>query len=441
MTLNERFLISRRALLGGLGVAGVSAMLPRGLRSKARAADAPPTRFVVIHVPEGMWGGAPRPSVGATTLGPILSNLDAYRDRLTVLDGLNMKSRDNGPGGDGHHRGVPHMLTGTEMIDDGNAGGASVDQKIAQAIGKTSQFASLQFAVRIVYTDTNSRPLWSAPGRVVPAMQSPWDAYTRIFTGSAAPTTTPTVAAPVKPDLRKSALDSALGEINSLRSQLTGEDQQRLDSYQESLRDIERRLVSTPLPVMTGCDKPNLGTQVDARNEANYPTVGQLQMDLMVAALQCGQTRVASLQWGNSNDQCSYPWLGIGSIGHDLAHNNGNVDPTGSKKLKVVQWYAQQFAYLLGKLKSIPEGTGNMLDNTVILWVSEFSECNGHAADKLMWTLMGNAAGYFKQGQVLKVAGRGTNDLHTTLCNAFGIADTTFGNPAYCSGAIADIVA
>jgi hypothetical protein len=54
---------------------------------------------------------------------------------------------------------------------------------------------------------------------------------------------------------------------------------------------------------------------------------------------------------------------------------------------------------------------------------------------------MGNAAGYFKQGQVLKVSGRGTNDLHTTLCNAFGIADKTFGNPAYCSGAIADLVA
>jgi hypothetical protein len=441
MTLDERFLISRRGLLGGLGVAGVSAMLPRGLRSKARAADAPPARFIVVHVPEGMWGGAQRPSVGATTLGPILSNLDDYRDRLTVLDGLNMKSRDNGPGGDGHHRGVPHMLTGTEMIDDGNAGGASVDQKIAQAIGKGSQFASLQFAVRIVYTDTNSRPLWSAPGRVVPAMQNPWDAYSRIFTGAAAPAT-PTAAAPVKPDLRKSALDSALGEINSVRSRLTGEDRLRVDSYADSLRDIERRLVSTPLPVVTGCDKPALGTKIEASNEANYPTIGRLQMDLMVAALQCGQTRVASLQWGNSNDQCAYPWLGgIGAIGHDLAHNNGNCDPSGSKKLAVTQWYAQQFAYMLGKLKSIPEGTGNMLDNTVVLWVSEFSDSNGHAADKLMWILMGNAAGYFKQGQVLKVSGRGTNDLHTTLCNAFGIADKTFGNPAYCSGAIADLVA
>ncbi|MEY4581588.1 MAG: hypothetical protein RL701_6291 [Pseudomonadota bacterium] len=443
MTMDERFLLSRRTLLGGLGLAGACAMLPRGLRNAARAADAPPTRFIVSHVPEGMWGGAPRPSLGATTLGTMLGKLDPFMAQTTVISGLNMKSRDFGPGGDGHHRGVPHMLTGIEMLDEGSAGGASVDQKIAASIGKTSKFSSLQFGVRVVYTDTNGRPIWSGPGNAVPAMMSPWDAYTRVFTGAAAPTApvaTPTTPAAPKPNLRKSALDNSLTEISSLRGRLTASDRARVDSYQESLRDIERRLQATN-PVATGgvsagCSQPTLGSKVDAMGEANYPAVGKLQMDLIVAAMQCGQTRVASLQWGNSNDQCSYPWLGINSIGHDLAHNNGNCDPSGSKKLQVTQWYAEQFAYLLGKLKSIPEGTGSMLDNTVILWVSEFSDSNGHASDNLMWLLMGNAAGYFKQGQVLNVGGRGTNDLHTTLCNAFGIADKSFGNAAYCAGAI-----
>ncbi|MET0389273.1 MAG: DUF1552 domain-containing protein [Polyangiales bacterium] len=440
MTLDRRFLVSRRCLLGGLGLAGVSAMLPRGLRATVHAADAPPTRFVVVHVPEGMWGRAPRPVPSAGTFGPLLEKLDPYRSHVTVLDGLEMKSRDFGPGGDGHHRGVPHMLTGTEMVDNGNAGGASVDQKIAQAIGKQSQFGSLQLAVRIVYTDMNSRPIWSAPGRVVPAIQNPWDAYSRIFTGAAAPTPPSSgTPKPTKPDFRKSAIDSALADINSLRGQLAVSDRARVDSYQESLRDIERRLQSTPEPVLAGCNQPSLGTPTDPSNEASYPAIGRLQMDLMVAALQCGQTRVASLQWGNSNDQCRYPWLGVNTVGHDLSHNNGDCDPTGSKKLRVTQWYAEQFAYLLGKLQAIPEGTGTMLDNTVVLWVSEFGEVNGHSPKRLMWMLMGNAAGYFKQGQVLNVEGRGTNDVHTTLCNAFGIADTTFGNPKYGSGAIAEL--
>lgn len=435
--MDERWLISRRALLGGLGVAGVSSMLPRSLRGRALAQAAPPTRFVVVHVPEGMWSGAPRPAAGASSLGPLFEQLEPFRSKLTVLRGLDMKSRDFGPGGDGHHRGVPHMLTGTEMLDEGNAGGMSVDQKIAQAISGSSKHKSLQFAVRIVYGDTNSRPLWSAPGRVVPAMQDPWEAYDRVFAGLLT-TPAPTTPSP-RPDLRKSALDNALQEIAVMRGQLTAADRERLDSYQESLRDIERRLVTTPMPAPASCTKPELGGELDPGSEQNYPAIGRLQMDLLVAALQCGQTRVASLQWGNSNDQCRYPWLGVNTLGHDMAHNTGDCDPGGKKKLIVTQWYAEQFAYMLGKLQSIPEGTGNMLDNTVVLWVSEFSDCNGHAADALMWVLMGNAAGYFKQGQILNLDGRSTNDLHTTLCNAFGIADSTFGNPKYCGGALSQL--
>jgi hypothetical protein len=437
MSMDERWLISRRALLGGVGLAGISSLLPRSLRNAASAQAAPPTRFVVVHVPEGMWSGAARPTPGATTLGPILQALDPFRSQLTVLNGLNMKSRDFGPGGDGHHRGVPHMLTGTEMLDEGNAGGASVDQKIANAIGGNSRFKSVQFAVRIVYGDTNSRPLWSAPGRVVPALQDPWDAYTRIFAGAALPAAM-TPAQP-KLDLRKSALDYVLADTTALRGRLSVSDRERLDSYQDSLRDIEKRLKTTAMPAPASCTQPSIGSRVDPAAEGNYPAIGKLQMDLMVAALQCGITRVASLQWGNSNDQCSYPWLGVNTLGHDMAHNNGNCDPSGSKKLTVTKWYAEQFAYMLGKMQSIPEGTGTMLDNTVVLWVSEFSDSNGHRADDLMWLLMGNAAGYFRQGRVINLGGRATNDVHTSICNAFGIADKTFGNPAYGSGAIAEL--
>ena len=444
--MDERFLISRRAVLGGIGLAGVSCWLPKGMLTRqAQAQAAPPTRFMVIHVPEGMWGSASRPAASGTTLGPIYGPLDPYKADLTILNKLSMKSRDKGPGGDGHHRGVPHMLTGIEMVDEGNAGGPSIDQKIASVIGKGSKYASLQLAVRIIYTDTNSRPIWSAPSRVVPALQSPWDAYTRIFgngMASATPPATsmtgnPAPATPAKFDLRKSALDYGMDEVTRLSQRLSASDKERLQSYQDSLRDIERRL-SEPMVTTADCVPPTLGTKTDAAAEANYPKIGQLQMDLAVAAMQCGVTRVVSLQWGNSNDQCRYPWLdGIGAIGHDLAHNNGNCDPSGAKKTKVFNWYAQQFGYLMGKLKGIKEGAGTMLDNTVVLWVSEFGDSNGHNSNNLTWLLMGNAAGYFKQGRVIDVAGKSTNDVHTSMLNAFGIADKTFGNPAYCGGPLA----
>ncbi len=489
--MKKEFVLSRRALLAGLGAATASGVVMTPAR---RAGAAAPTRLIVVHVPEGMWANAQRPTAGSTQLGPVLEALQPYQSRMNVLLNLNMQSRDNGPGGDGHHRGVVHMLTGTEQIDNDNAGGMSVDQKIAGVISRGLPFGSLQFGVRIVYGDTNSRPIWSGPGRVVPAMQSPFDAYRRIFANvqSSAPvatttttpgmtttTTTPPVTTTVpvatpapavitpKFNLRKSALDNALAETAALRSRLGTSDRQMLDSYQEGLRDIERRLqtiaagqtmsggggtpttttVTTPGMTTTtttpgtsttsmtaGCTVPTLGNTMDVAAEGNYPTISRLQMDLMVASLQCNLTRVCSLQFGNSNDQCTYSFLGVNTLGHDMAHNNNDCDPSGAKKLRVYKWYSEQAAYLLGKLAAIPEGNGTMLDNTTILWVSEFSNSEAHASDKLMWMLMGNAGGFFKTGQVVDTRGRSVNDLHTLLCNAYGITDRTFGNPAYCAG-------
>jgi len=438
MGIDERWLMSRRALLGGLGAAGLSALMPRGFGgARARAQNAIPTRLIVVHVPEGMWNGAPRPRPGGTDMGPILEALQPRQSRILVLDDLDMPSRDNGPGGDGHHRGVPHMFTGTEMLNESNAGGASIDQKIAQHIGGDSPHASLQFAVRIVYGDTNSKCLWSGPGRAVPAMQNPWDAYDRIFR-DVMPSTAEPSAAPV--DLRRSALDYSLEQMNGLRARLSTGDRVLLDSYHDSLRDIEQRLATIPAPTVgSSCTPPTLGSSMDHSAERNYPTIGQLQMDLIVASLQCGLTRVASLQWGNSNDQCTYSWLGVNALGHDLAHNNNNVDGNGQKKLTVYRWYSEQAKYLLDRLDAIPEGGGTMLDNTLILWASEFGESNGHSSNNLMWMLMGNAAGQLRTGRILDCGGRSINDLHTWLGNAFGIDDTTFGNAAYCRGALPDL--
>jgi hypothetical protein len=449
--MDQRWLLSRRALLGGIGALGATALLPRSLssRSLVRAAGEAPKRLMVCHVPEGMWQGAQRPAVGASTLGPIFGALDPFKSKIIALDGLNMKSRDNGPGGDGHHRGVVHMFTGIEMKDENNAGGASVDQQIAAAIGGDTLLPSLQLAVRIVYNDTNSKPIWSGPARAVPAVQDPWQAYKRIFPGAAtssAPSSGgSSTPAPAKFDLRKSAIDSALVECGTLRARLSASDRDRLDSYQESLRDIERRLTMVASsPGMTaaagGCSQPDLGASINVSAEANYPKIAQLQMDLAVAAFQCDVTRVASLQFGNSNDQCSYSWLGVNNLGHDISHNNNNCDPDNAKKLKVYNWYSQQFAYLLGKLDAIPEGSGTLLDNTAIVWASEFSDSSSHAGDNLTWLLMGGAGGYFKTGQVLNVTGRSTNDFCTSLQNAFGIADAKFGNPAYCQGALPGLV-
>jgi hypothetical protein len=354
-----------------------------------------------------------------------------FQSRILVVDNMNMVSRDRGPGKDGHHRGVPHMFTCTEMLNENQAGGISIDQKIANRISGDSPFRSLQLGVRLVYRDTNSTLIWSGPGSVVRPEESPWRAYNRVFSG-----VTPGDAPPAEPgfSLKKSALDHSLAETAALRARLVPSDRVLLDSYQESLRDIERRLGAITPPASTGCVLPELGSEANIAAESNYERIGKLQMDLIVAAMQCGMTRVASLQFGNSNDQCSYSWLGVNTLGHDMAHNNNNCDPTGSRKLTTYRWYSTMLDHLMTRLDAVREGAGTMLDSTVVVWASEFSDSNGHASNRLMWLLAGNVQGYFRQGRIVDAGGRSLNDFHITLGNAFGIADTTFGNPAYCSG-------
>jgi hypothetical protein len=72
-----------------------------------------------------------------------------------------------------------------------------------------------------------------------------------------------------------------------------------------------------------------------------------------------------------------------------------------------------------------------------VVWASEFSDSNGHNSSRLMWLLAGNVNGYFNTGRIVDAGGKSLNDFHTSVQNAFGITDTTFGNPAYCDGPLA----
>jgi hypothetical protein len=432
----KSWLCSRRAFLGGLGAVGFTHLTGRQAQAQIGARK----RFVVFYSPEGMWGGADRPAVGGTTLGSIFNPMDPFRAKIIALDGMDLQTGVNDrPGVDEHHR-LPHLLGCTKMVNGTTGGGPTLDQKIAKAIGGGSTFESLQFGVQIVYTDGSGRLIWKARGEQLPSMEDPWQAYNRIFGNGMAQPMPGQPPAPARFDLRKSALDYSLGEIASVQPRLGASDRKRVESYQDSLRDIEKRLAGLAAGPGGGgaaaCAPPMVGAQMDVKAKANFPAVSKLQIDLMTTALQCGVTNVASLQHGNSVDQCTYPWLGVRRTGHDLSHGSSRTE-----QQKVYHWYAEQFAYLLGKLDAAKEGAGSMLDNTVVLWIMEFGDSYGHRLRNLMWFVAGNAGGFLKQGQVIKFTGRSVSDLHATIQNAFGINEMVFGDAQYCTGPVAQMIA
>jgi hypothetical protein len=184
---------------------------------------------------------------------------------------------------------------------------------------------------------------------------------------------------------------------------------------------------------------PTLGSPIDLNAPANYPTIGRLHMDLMVAAFQCGLTKVASIQWSRSVGQPTFPWLMIADRHHDLSHIGDSDAVVKDKITRINRWYAEQFLYLAQKLEMQTEDTGTMLDNTVIVWVNELGRGNSHSPNSIPWVIAGNAGGYFRTGRYMNYTNASHSNLLVSLCNALGVPTTTFGNPRFCTGVLPNL--
>jgi hypothetical protein len=447
--------ISRRTLLRGAG--GIAIGLPFldiMARSERASADAPtiPQRFVVFFSPNGTIRERWKPTGGETdfTLSTILAPLEPFKDKLIVIDGIDNEAAKHGPGDD-HMKGMGCMLTGTELLSGttqggccepaGLAGGISVDQKIAQAIGTSTKFKSVEFGVQ----SKSSGTVWGysayADGnQPLPPENNPANIFKRVF----ADVGTDQNALNRIAAERKSVLDAVSASYSALSPKLGQSDKQKLDLHLSQIRDLETRL-TVPADVGASCVKPVLPSTIDFNSNDKFPDVGKLQMDLLVMALACDLTRVASLQWEMSVGGTRFTWLGMDRGHHDMSHDGDDNTDTVDKLTQINVWYSQQLLYLMTAMSKIQEGPGTMLDHTLIFWVNELSRGNVHSHPNMPFVLAGGTAAApapLTMGRFIQFPDSPTvkhNDLLVSLLNVFGIQDKTFGNPAYCSGPLAKL--
>src|SRR6185295_8077891 len=169
---------------------------------------------------------------------------------------------------------------------------------------------------------------------------------------------------------------------------------------------------------------------------------GELQMDLLVLALGCGLTRVASLQWSRSVSQVRFTWLGIDDGHHDLSHR-GDTDPDAIDKLRQINsWYAARFASLIDRMKKVDHGDGTtLLDSTLVLWCNELGKGNTHSRQNAPYVLAGRAGGALRTGRYLRYDGDVPhNNLLVALLNAMDVPDTRFGKPEWCTGRLPNLI-
>jgi len=181
---------------------------------------------------------------------------------------------------------------------------------------------------------------------------------------------------------------------------------------------------------------------MDAMANANFPAVGKAQMDLMVSALTCGMTRVASLQWSHTVAPQVFTWLGVGEAHHELSHKDDSNTAGLSQLVKCERWFAQQFAYLLQSLKSRPdlETGGNMLDSTLVVWAKELGDSRMHDCRSVPFIVAGGSQSYFRFGRYLRYSSVPHQKLLTSVCHALGVPLDTFGDANRSTGPLDGLV-
>ena len=415
--------INRRQSLKSMGAALMCAPFYRLLSEPARARAAiAPKRIIFWFSPNGTVHKHWRPAGGETDFsfaaGSILEPLAAHRDSLIILDGLDFV----GTRGGSHEGGMEHALTG--------GGDPSLDQFMASQIGMATAFPSIELGVQTSAwgASIQTRLSYNDKHQYVHPEDNPAAAYRRLF-GGAGGAVQSTGGAPVM-DPRKSVLDVVRGELNALKKQLGAEEQIKLDAHLDSLRQIERRTAGAAAAGGASCGGMQAPTLADPKSNEQFPEVGKLQMDILVAAAACDLSRVLTLQWTHTVSPTIFSWAGASEGHHELSHKDDGNQAGVASFVLAERWVTEQFVAFLDRLKATPEadGSGTLLDTSTVVWVKELGDGRLHDFKSVPFIIAGGGNGYWNTGRYLKLDAVPHQKLLVSLGQSMGIAMESFGS-------------
>jgi hypothetical protein len=443
--------LARRDLLKYLGVG--AACLPLLNAGRARAAGKVTDRkLVILHTSEGyrMQYWKPASTGPLTTLPETLTPFEKHKQDVIVMP--NMNNVGFGTGASGGHGSYGSIYYGLEpgKVSYKKPKGSTFDQHIAANMPKNAsgrQCLPLHIQLERSPQSNPSSPAsnrcFFINGQPVNPIGNPYMVYNEIFAGKGMATPAPMPGMPNAVDMaateklmlrKKSILDYVGKNLEAFKNRLGTEDKKAIELHHQSVRDLEMQLSgggagAGPLPTGAACD-PKSPAMIDVNDPKQYPNILDAHLTLIVHALGCGITRIASVQTsdssGNNIDFGFVPGVPLKGTGyksaarnyHDLGHNPvlGGVD---HKKI-VDKWFMQQWANLLDRMKATPDGEGTLLSNSIVLMGNHMQDGSNHDANHIPWLTAGSAAGFFKTGHTI-AEGKPTNGLMTEICNAFEV--------------------
>jgi hypothetical protein len=384
----------------------------------AQTAAAPKTRMGCIYIPHGATMDKWTPTAEGTAFefSEILQPLEPFRNRLCVVSNLAhapvapWTGEDTG-GAENHVRAAAVFLSGAHPVKKNEAHvGVTVDQVAAQHVGQDTPLPSIELALEplnlncgdagftCAYRNTLS---WKSATLPLPMENNPQLVFERLFGDGS------TDAQRLERRRQsQSLLDSIKTQVPSLEKELPAGDRRRLRDYLDEVREIERRVQHFDAKLSAELDLPEAPSGIPAEFEAHL----KLMFDLQVLAYKAEITRVSTLMLARENSNAVYQASGVREGFHNASHHS-NERKNMDQFAVINRYHVGMLTYFLDKLRATPDGDGNLLDHSMILYGSALSDGNEHNFDPLPVILAGGASGQLRGGRHVKYA------PHTPMSN------------------------
>jgi Protein of unknown function (DUF1552) len=426
--------LPRRTFLRGMGVSLALPLLDSMLPAQtplAKTAAMPKSRFCGIYIPHGATMDKWTPGQEGTgfEFTESLKPLEKLRDRVLIVSNLAHPAA-GGVGSDAgadHARSAAVFLSGVHPEKGSVHAGMTIDQVLAEHIGQDTPLPSIELAIEEVglncgsgygcaYYNTIS---WRTPTLPLPMENSPQVVFERLFGDG--------INAAVRLARKKqdsSILDSVTEKVARLQNRLDSADRARLSEYLDDVREIERRIQKAAEQSASEINVPEAPVGIPEAFEDHL----KLMFDLQVLAWRAEITRISTLMYARDTSGATYPASGVRDGFHTASHHS-NVRANMDKFALINGYHVKMLSYLLEKLRSTPDGDGNLLDHSVVLYGSSMSNGNQHDHDPLPIVVAGGASGQLQGGRHLKFAPHTPmSNLMLALLDKLGVHQDSFGD-------------
>jgi hypothetical protein len=374
--------LSRRTVLKGAGATIalplLDAMLPAGT-ALAQTAAAPSPRLAFVYFPHGALQDEWQPArTGRDFDFPfILKPLEPFRDYVTVVSGLRNKGGESSS---------PHGIIEETWLNcvsprqrNTKTGvGITVDQIAAQHMGKDTSLPSLELC-----GEAGGMISFRTPDQPLPMEHNPRKAFYSMFGQGDTKDERKAIL-----DTTASLLDYVKDSTAALTRRLDAGDRARVTDYLDSVREVERRVQKLEENAKSLEELPGapLGPPED------FGELLGIQFEMLALSFQTNRTRVATLKMVEEASMRTYPNLDVHEAFHPTSHWGGFPDRIANLR-KIQNYHTAVFARFVKRLAAMPEGTGNVLDNSLILFGSNMANSDAHNNDPLPQALIGRGGG------------------------------------------------